>query len=55
VTADEVTVSAKIPRALKEELDRRGVKVSDAIKRGLRRELKELRVKELEDQMKKGT
>ncbi len=43
----KVTVSAKVPRKLKEELEKRGVKMSDAIRRGLERELGELKIKEL--------
>jgi len=43
----KVTVSAKVPRKLKEELEKRGVKMSVAIRRGLERELGELRIKEL--------
>jgi hypothetical protein len=43
----KVTVSAKVPRKLKEELEKRGVKMSVAIRRGLERELGELKIKEL--------
>ncbi len=32
---NQVTVSAKVPKLLKEELERKGVKLSDAIRRGL--------------------
>ena len=42
-----MTVSAKVPKALKEELERKGVKLSDAIRRGLEKELKELKMAEL--------
>ncbi len=43
----QVTVSAKVPRTLKQELERKGVKLSDAIRRGLEKELKELKMAEL--------
>ncbi len=49
----EATVSAKVPRELKDELERKGVKLSDAIMRGLEKELKELKVRELESVLKK--
>ena len=45
---NQVTVSAKVPKLLKEELERKGVKLSDAIRRGLEKELKELKMAELE-------
>ena len=51
--SNQVTVSARVSKNLKEELERKGVKVSDAIRRGLERELKELRIKELESSLKK--
>lgn len=44
----QTTVSAKIPRQLKEELERKGVNMSEAIRKGLERELKEMKTKELE-------
>jgi Arc/MetJ-type ribon-helix-helix transcriptional regulator len=44
----QATVSAKIPRQLKEELERKGVNMSEAIRKGLERELKEMKTKELE-------
>jgi len=47
------TVSAKVPRELKEELEKRGAKLSEAIRRGLEMELKELKVKELRSALKK--
>jgi len=47
-----VTVSAKVPKLLKEELERKGVKLSDAIRRGLEKELKELKMAELETLLK---
>jgi (p)ppGpp synthase/HD superfamily hydrolase len=48
----QATVSAKVPQRLKEELERRGAKLSDAIRKGLEMELKELKVKELESALK---
>ena len=42
-----MTVSAKVSRKLKEELEKRGIKMSDAIRRGLEMELAELKIKEL--------
>ena len=44
----QATVSAKVPRELKDELERRGAKLSDAIRKGLEMELTELKVRELE-------
>ena len=41
-------MSAKVPRELKDELERRGAKLSDAIRKGLEMELTELKVRELE-------
>jgi len=49
---NQVTVSAKVPKLLKEELERKGVKLSDAIRRGLEKELKELKMAELETLLK---
>ena len=46
--SNQVTVSAKIPKRLKDELDKKGVKMSDAIRRGLERELKEAKTREME-------
>jgi hypothetical protein len=43
-----VTVSAKIPKELKDELERRGLRISDAIRRGMEIELRELRTRDLE-------
>jgi formiminotetrahydrofolate cyclodeaminase len=48
----QVTVSAKVPQKLKEELERRGARLSDAIRKGLEVELKELKVRELESAIK---
>jgi hypothetical protein len=42
------TVSAKIPKELKDELERRGLRISDAIRRGMEIELRELRTRDLE-------
>jgi len=50
---NQVTVSAKVPKLLKEELERKGVKLSDAIRRGLEKELKELKIAELETMLKR--
>ncbi len=49
----QTTVSAKIPVEMKEELQRKGLSISDAIRRGLEAELRELRTKELESLLKK--
>jgi hypothetical protein len=49
----QATVSAKVPRELKDELERRGAKLSEAIRKGLEMELKELRVRELEAALKR--
>jgi hypothetical protein len=48
VKSKQVTVSAKIPKKLKDDLERQGVKMSDAIRRGLEKELKEAKIRELE-------
>jgi len=48
----QVTVSAKIPQHLKEELERKGVNMSEAIRRGLERELKEAKTRELESMLR---
>ncbi|HYB75517.1 MAG TPA: hypothetical protein VEC08_01025 [Nitrososphaerales archaeon] len=48
----QVTVSAKIPKQLKEELERKGLKMSEAIRKGLERELKEAKTKELESMLR---
>jgi len=53
MTGQQVTISAKVPRRLKEELEKKGVKLSDAIRRGLEAELKELRMKELKSMLQK--
>lgn len=47
-----MTVSAKIPQHLKEELERKGVNMSEAIRRGLERELKEAKTRELESMLR---
>ena len=39
MTGQQVTISAKVPRRLKEELEKKGVKLSEAIRRGLEAEL----------------
>ena len=40
MTGQQVTISAKGLRRLKEELEKKGVKLSEAIRRGLEAELK---------------
>jgi len=49
----QATVSAKVPQELKDELERRGAKLSEAIRKGLEMELKELKVRELEAAIKR--
>lgn len=51
MTRKQATVSAKVPKELKEELEKRGAKLSDAIRKGLEMELKELKVQELESML----
>ena len=46
-------MSAKIPKKLKIELDKRGVNLSQAIRRGLENELKDKKVKEIESLLRK--
>jgi len=53
MTGQQVTISAKVPRRLKEELEKKGVKLSEAIRRGLEAELKELKMKELKSMLQK--
>jgi len=53
MTGQRVTISAKVPRQLKEELEKKGVKLSEAIRRGLEAELKELKMKELKSMLQK--
>ena len=53
MTGQRVTISAKVPRRLKEELEKKGVKLSEAIRRGLEAELKELKMKELKSMLQK--
>ena len=47
-----MTVSAKIPKKLKDELERKGVRMSDAIRRGLEKELKEAKIRQLQSMLK---
>ena len=47
-----VTVSAKIPKQLKDELESKGIKMSEAIRKGLEMELKEAKTKELESMLR---
>ncbi len=51
MTRKQATVSAKVPKELKEELEKRGAKLSDAIRKGLEMELIELKVQELESML----
>ena len=53
MTGQQVTISAKVPRRLKEELEKKGVKLSEAIRRGLEAELRELKMKELKSMLQK--
>ena len=53
MTGQRVTISAKVPRRLKEELEKKGVKLSEAIRRGLEAELRELKMKELKSMLQK--
>ena len=53
MTGQRVTISAKVPRRLKEELEKKGVKLSEALRRGLEAELKELKMKELKSMLQK--
>jgi len=53
MTGQRVTISAKVPKRLKEELEKKGVKLSEAIRRGLEAELKELKMKELKSMLQK--
>jgi phosphopantothenate synthetase len=48
-----VTISAKVPKRLKSELDREGVKLSDAVRRGLARELAEARLRKVDDELRR--
>lgn len=52
MSVEQAVVSAKVPKALKVELERRGVKLSSAIRRGLERELNDLKAKDLEALLK---
>jgi len=54
MTGEEVAVSANIPRYLKDEFEKSGFKTSEAIRKGLTKGLKEPRVKELEEQIRRG-
>ena len=50
--AEQVTVSAKIPKKLKDELERKGIRMSEAIRRGLENELRDAKLRELESAIK---
>jgi polyhydroxyalkanoate synthesis regulator phasin len=52
VTRDYVTVSAKIPRKLKELLDRYGIKPGPIIRRALEEEVRKHVLNELEEKVK---
>ena len=43
-----ITVSAKVSKKVKDELEKLGVNISDAIRSGLERELKERKIRELQ-------
>jgi hypothetical protein len=47
-----VTISAKIPQKLKDELKRQHIKTSDAIRKGLEKELKNAKIRELQSMLK---
>ena len=53
MSGKQVTVSAKIPKKLKDELERKGIKMSEAIRRGLEKELKDAKLRELETMLRK--
>ena len=53
MTGKQVTVSAKIPKKLKDELERKGIKMSEAIRRGLEKELRDAKLRELELMLRK--
>jgi phosphopantothenate synthetase len=48
-----VTISAKVPKRLKRELEKEGVKLSDAVRRGLARELAEARLSKVDDELRR--
>ena len=50
VAVSYVTVSAKIPRRIKELLDRYGIKVGPVIKRALEEEVKRKIIEEVEEE-----
>lgn len=52
MTRDYVTVSAKIPRKLKELLDRYGIKPGPIIRRALEEEVRKHVLNELEEKIK---
>lgn len=51
--SEKTTVSSKVPKKLKDDLDRRGVNLSKAIRRGLEGELKLKKMEELEELLQK--
>jgi len=53
MSGKQVTVSAKIPKKLKDELESKGIKMSEAIRRGLEKELKDAKLRELETMLRK--
>ena len=52
MSGKQVTVSAKIPKKLKDELERKGVRMSEAIRNGLEKELKDAKLRELQSTLK---
>jgi len=53
MTGKQITVSAKIPKKLKDELESKGIKMSEAIRRGLEKELRDAKLRELESMLRK--
>jgi len=53
MTGKQITVSAKIPKKLKDELESKGIKMSEAIRRGLEKELRDAKLRELESMLMK--
>jgi transposase len=50
----DVVVSAKISKRLKQELERSGINMSEAIRKGLESALKEKKIEQLEDLLQKA-
>ena len=51
--SEKTTVSSKVPKKLKDDLDRRGVNLSNAIRKRLEDELKLKKMEELEELLQK--